>query len=66
MVVAYDEVSADIRAVLHQQKEREALSNFSTGLFSRARIVILDPSLFLSGRPDFLPVTELENAVNED
>jgi len=42
----FDEVSDDIRAFLHQQKWREALSNFTSGLLSRANIVILDPSLF--------------------
>ncbi|MCL2010003.1 MAG: SurA N-terminal domain-containing protein [Synergistaceae bacterium] len=57
-VTPYDEVSADVRTFLHQQKEREAVSNFSAGLFSRARVVILDPSLFPSPEPDFQPVAD--------
>jgi len=57
-VTAYDEVSADIRSVLQQQKEREAVGNFRLGLLSRANVVILDPDLFQSREADFQPVTE--------
>ncbi|MDR1621166.1 MAG: SurA N-terminal domain-containing protein [Synergistaceae bacterium] len=53
----YDEVSADIRMLLQQQKERTALTNFGQGLLSRARIVIRDPSLF-PPEEEVLPVTE--------
>jgi peptidyl-prolyl cis-trans isomerase SurA len=60
-VTAYDEVSADIRSIMQIQKEREAVNNFSSGLLSRARIVILDPSFFPPQEDlDFSPVTSEE------
>jgi len=59
IMTAYDEVSADIRSLLQQQKGREVVNNFSVGLLSRAKIVILDPSLFPShDELDFLSVTD--------
>jgi hypothetical protein len=66
-VSSYEEVSADIRAILQQQKEREALNAFSQSLLRRARVVILDSSLFpdASGAGEILPVsspgTDTEN-----
>jgi len=65
-VTAYDEVSADIRAILQQQKEREAFSNFTSGLFTRAKIEILDPSLFPEDGSDFLSVTEDTEEITSD
>jgi uncharacterized protein with von Willebrand factor type A (vWA) domain len=70
-VSSYDEVSADIRAIIQQQKEREALSAFSQTLLDRARVVILDTSLFPSevrGVEEFLPVSapETDDADNTD
>jgi hypothetical protein len=59
-VSSYDEVSADIRAIMQQQKEREALNAFTQNLLGRAKIVVLDPSLFPSEAPDageILPVS---------
>lgn len=53
----YDDVSADIRALLQQQKERTAITNFSQALLSRARVVIHDPSLFPPEATEVLPVT---------
>jgi hypothetical protein len=60
-VSSYDEVSADIRAIVQQQKEREALNAFTQDLLGRARVTVLDPSLFPSGAPgvdEVLPVSE--------
>jgi uncharacterized protein with von Willebrand factor type A (vWA) domain len=60
-VSSYDEVSADIRAIVQQQKEREALNTFTQTLLGRARVTVLDPSLFPSGAPgvdEVLPVSE--------
>jgi foldase protein PrsA len=45
-IAPYDEVSADIHAILRQQKEREALEAFSQRMLGRANIVIHDASLF--------------------
>ena len=56
----YDEVSADIRSLLQQQKEREAMSRFSQNLIDNAKIVIQDASLFPAKTPEILPVTETE------
>ncbi|NLL37853.1 MAG: hypothetical protein GX256_10100 [Fretibacterium sp.] len=42
----YDEVSADIRVLLRQQKEREHISRFNEELLQKAQVVIHDPSLF--------------------
>jgi len=42
----FDEVSDTVHFLLQQQGRQEALSNFTAGLLSRARIEILDPSLF--------------------
>lgn len=53
----YNEVSGDIRTLLHQQKESQAMEAFSQGLLSRAKIVIHDDSLFPAKAP-VLPVTE--------
>jgi hypothetical protein len=61
-ITAYDEVSADIRAMLQQQKEREALDAFSQGLLSRAKIDILDGSLFASYNSEVLPVADTNAA----
>ncbi|MDR2179827.1 MAG: SurA N-terminal domain-containing protein [Synergistaceae bacterium] len=56
----YDEVSGDIRMLLQQQKERTAMTNFSQGLLSRARIVIHDPDLFPPQREnEVLPVSDV-------
>jgi hypothetical protein len=55
----YDEVSADLHAILQQQKEREAMTYFSQGLLSRARVVIRDPELFPPVQEEVLPVTEV-------
>jgi hypothetical protein len=76
-VSSYTEVSADVRNMLRQQKEREALNAFSQALLGRARIVILDPSLFPSApssdAPEVLPVSDADpspdsgaDAVNAD
>ncbi|GHS85258.1 hypothetical protein AGMMS49957_00950 [Synergistales bacterium] len=67
-VAPYDEVSADIRTLLQQQKGREAINAFSQGLLSRAKIVILDNSLFPSREQEVLPVTEAvsEIKISED
>jgi hypothetical protein len=60
----YDEVSADIRMLLQQQKERTAMTNFSQGLLGRARVVIHDPDLFPSQREEeVLPVTEADVSI---
>jgi hypothetical protein len=56
-ISSYDEVSSDIRAVMQQQKEREALNEFTQGLLNRAKIVIRDESLFPSQSSEVLPVT---------
>jgi hypothetical protein len=58
-ITPYDEVSGDLRALLRQQKEREALTAFSQGLLSRAQVVIHDPDLFSSVQGEVLPVTEV-------
>ena len=58
----YDEVSGDIRALLQQQKERAAMTNFSQGLLGRAQIVIHDPDLFPSQTEEILPVTDVTSA----
>lgn len=42
----YDEVSADIRVLLRQQKERQSLDAFEKEVLARAKVVIHDPSLF--------------------
>jgi hypothetical protein len=55
----YDEVSADIRMLLQQQKERAAVTNFSQGLLGRARVVIHDPALFPPQTEEVLPVTDV-------
>jgi hypothetical protein len=57
----YEEVSADLRALLQQQKEREAITTFNQGLLSRAQVVIHDPGLFpsASAQGEILPVTEV-------
>ncbi|MDR2175252.1 MAG: SurA N-terminal domain-containing protein [Synergistaceae bacterium] len=67
-VSSYDEVSADIRALVRQQKEREALNAFSRKLLGKAKIVVLDSSLFPSGTPgaEVLPVTPDADAKSED
>jgi hypothetical protein len=60
-VSSYDEVSGDVRALIQQQKEREALNAFTQNLLDRARIVVHDPSLFpsaASGADDVLPISE--------
>jgi hypothetical protein len=62
----YDEVSADIRVLLQQQKERTALTNFSQGLLGRARIVIHDPDLFPSQTEEVLPVTDTLSEISTD
>ena len=62
-VSSYDEVSADVRAIVLQQKEREALNAFTQNLLGRARVVVLDSSLFPSktrGAGEMLPVSEPE------
>jgi hypothetical protein len=61
-ITSYEEVSADLRAILQQQKEREALNNFSQGLLSRARVVIRDPDLFPPTQEEVLPVAEVLQA----
>ncbi len=53
----YQEVSGDLRALLQQQKESQAMEAFSQGLLSRAKIVIHDESLFPAKAP-VLPVSE--------
>jgi hypothetical protein len=58
-ITSYDEVSADLRALLQQQKEREAITAFNQGLLSRAQVVIHDPSLFPPAQGEVLPVTEV-------
>jgi hypothetical protein len=63
-ISSYDEVSADIRALLQQQKERAAMTNFSQGLLGRAQIVIHDPDLFPSQTEEILPVTDVSNAAS--
>lgn len=62
-ITSYDEVSADIRALVQQQKEREAMNAFSEGLLSRAKIVIHDESLFPAKTPEALPVTDAPKSV---
>lgn len=44
--VPFDVVSADVRAYLHDEKYAAAQSKFVEELRSRAKVVILDPSLF--------------------
>ncbi|MDR1649115.1 MAG: SurA N-terminal domain-containing protein [Synergistaceae bacterium] len=64
-VSSYDEVSEDIRAIVRQQREREALNDFTQGLLGRARITLLDPSLFPSasrGVDEILPVSSTSSA----
>ncbi|GHV44663.1 hypothetical protein FACS1894204_02160 [Synergistales bacterium] len=56
-VSPYDEVSADIRMLLQQQRGREAINAFSQGLLSRAKIVIFDDSLFPSQEQEVLPLS---------
>ncbi|MDR1732849.1 MAG: SurA N-terminal domain-containing protein [Synergistaceae bacterium] len=56
-VTPYNEVSADLRLMLQQRKEREAVDNFSQRLLSESRIVIHDNSLFPAA-PVVLPVSE--------
>ena len=58
----YDEVSGDIRALLQQQKERAAMTDFSQGLLGRAQIVIHDHDLFPSRTEEILPVTDVPSA----
>jgi foldase protein PrsA len=64
-ISSYEEVSADIRTLLQQQKERTALTNFSQGLLGRALIVIHDPDIFPSQTEEVLPVTEDIPSVTE-
>ncbi|GHS92946.1 hypothetical protein AGMMS50276_02040 [Synergistales bacterium] len=67
-VSSYDEVSADMRSILQQQKGRDAVNALSQGLLSRAKIVILDDSLFPPQEQEVLPVTEVvsETKISED
>lgn len=51
----YDEVSADIRVLLRQQKERELITSFDKELLGKAKIMIHDPSLFADAKA---PVSE--------
>ena len=63
----FDDVSSDIRSILHQQRWRAAMSNFTAELLSRASIVILDPSLFPEPVSDLLPESdEVEPEIDED
>jgi hypothetical protein len=69
-VSSYDEVSADIRAIVQRQKEREALNTFTQNLLGRAKVTVLDPSLFPAPNTgEVLPVSasdadsaDIENA----
>jgi hypothetical protein len=70
-VSSYDEVSGDIRAIVRQRMEREALNNFTQGLLGRARITLLDPSIFPSASrktDEILPVSSpgAEDAASAD
>ncbi|MDR3230312.1 MAG: SurA N-terminal domain-containing protein [Synergistaceae bacterium] len=56
-ITPYDEVSSDIRAMLQQRKEREAVDNFTQRLLSEAKIVIHDETLFPAQTSGVLPVT---------
>jgi hypothetical protein len=70
-VSSYDEVSEDVRAIIQQQKEREALNTFTRGLLERARVALLDASLFPSAGsgagvlPVSAPDADLEGAAPE-
>lgn len=61
-ITPFDEVSADIRLLLQQQKEREAVTDFARGLLSRATINILDPSLFPLPEDDAIVDTPTDDA----
>lgn len=47
----YDEVSADIRVILRQQKERQNLEDFERALREKAKVVIHDTALFAASEP---------------
>lgn len=47
----YEEVSADIRMLLRQQKERQSFEDFEKSLMEKAKVVIHDASLFASPEP---------------
>ncbi|MBQ6774507.1 MAG: SurA N-terminal domain-containing protein [Synergistaceae bacterium] len=63
----YNEVSADIKAMLRNQEERKRLSDFEAELMSKAQVVINDKSLF--ARPvvsqDNKPEPEQEFEITE-
>ncbi len=48
----YDEVSADIRVILRQQKERQGLEEFEKTLLEKAKVVIYDAALFAETKPE--------------
>lgn len=47
----YEEVSADIRMLLRQQKERQSFEDFEKSLMEKAKVVIHDASLFANPEP---------------
>ncbi|MDR1874819.1 MAG: SurA N-terminal domain-containing protein [Synergistaceae bacterium] len=63
-ITPWDDVSADIRAMLRQRKESEAVNNFTQRLLSEAKIVIHDASLFPTQTME--AVTEAQDVVSTD
>jgi len=60
----FEDVSENIRLMLQQQRRQEAFSEFTAGLLSRARVEILDPSIF----PDptaIEPITTIDEPETE-
>ena len=50
-ITPYDEVSADVRVLLRQQKERQNLESFERSLRDKAEVVIYDEALFAGTAP---------------
>ena len=50
-ITPYEEVSADIRMLLRQQKERQSFEDFEKSLMEKAKVVIHDASLFANPEP---------------
>ena len=65
-ITPYDDVSADIRVLLRQQKERQNIEDFEKLLLEKAKVEIHDPALFAVSEPAASGDSEPAVSVSED
>ena len=65
-ITPYDDVSADIRVLLRQQKERQNIEDFEKLLLEKAKVEIHDPALFAVSEPAASGDAEPAVSVSED